>query len=803
MSLRRSSAVLAALVLLSATRAALLSAQVTDSIFDVRVDSIVVQGAQLIAASEIASGSGLRIGTRVTYPDLQNAIRRLFASGDFSDIKIFVSQGPPNVFIIEVVERPRVASYQFQGMQHVNATQVQDTVGLVAGEPLDPAKVHSARVMIRSILANSGWPRARVDTTIRATPTGEYAVTFDVTEGPRLAVARIDFVGNEAFTDAQIADAMSTGEEGFFWFNSGSLKSEEYQLDLSQNLPNFYAEHGYIDFAVLSDTVVVDTTTGKGRIEIRVDEGALYRLVSFEIEGNRRFPTSVLKSYLQPARDGLLGGGDPAERPPFDEPGFEEATARVGDLYRDAGYLRVQIRPIIERLPPDTAGADPRIAARWFIIEGEPSYVRHVTIVGNDYTHDRIIRQRLFVLPGDIYSQELVIQSLRAIQALGFFETLPPQEAVQILPSETGDVVDIVFRVKETQTGNVNFGISATPATGFAGFIGYDQPNLFGLAKIGHFRFVFGGRTTDIEVSYTDPEIFGSRKSLTVGLQSSRDQFQTFSLGDRRQTGGFVEFGMPFFGLRSTRAFIGYSLFYDEVSDLDAFGRDPTEEGFITAGTRSSVSFRLVRDSRLGGLFPTSGSLNTLSWRHTGGILGGDGDYSKIELASEWFVPIGEIGGGPTSVPITIVLGLKYRAGFIFGDNPFFQDRFVVGGTQVGVQVRGYGEATVTPLGHVPRDAPVSDFERVGEAFFATTAQIGVKLTDNIFLSTFVDAGNNWFAASQFNPTDLLTAAGVGASLVTPFGPIGVDYAFGFDRRDVLGRPDPGWKLNFRFGTVF
>ena len=79
----------------------------------------------------------------------------------------------------------------------------------------------------------------------------------------------------------------------------------------------------------------------------------------------------------------------------------------------------------------------------------------------------------------------------------------------------------------------------------------------------------------------------------------------------------------------------------------------------------------------------------------------------------------------------------------------------------------------------------------------------GIKLTDNIFFSTFLDAGNTWFKTSQFNPTDLLTAVGVGASLVTPFGPIGLDYAYGFDRRDVLGRPDPSWKLNFRFGTVF
>ena len=121
----------------------------------------------------------------------------------------------------------------------------------------------------------------------------------------------------------------------------------------------------------------------------------------------------------------------------------------------------------------------------------------------------------------------------------------------------------------------------------------------------------------------------------------------------------------------------------------------------------------------------------------------------------------------------------------------------------MGQQVRGYEEATITPRGHVPRNAPVSSYERVGESYFTTTAQFGIKLTDNIFGSAFIDGGNVWEFASEFNPSDLLIGAGLGVSLVTPFGPIGIDYAYGFDRRDVLGRADPGWQLHFRFGRLF
>ncbi|MFQ5889891.1 MAG: outer membrane protein assembly factor BamA [Gemmatimonadota bacterium] len=772
----------------------------------VRIDSLVVRGGDRYSAGNILRIARLHVGQVVTGPDLQDAIRRLFRTGDFEDIQVRVTPGRPAVFVIDVVERPFIGRVEFVGLKHADDRTVRDTVGLYGGSSLDPSRVARARTVIRKMLADEGFPQAEVDTTLIPDAMGldQFDLVFRVNEGPRLALARVEFTGNEAFSDDELRGAMKTEEEGFIWFRPGELHRDEYRQDLTSRLPAFYGRHGFIDVEILRDTVVVDHTTGKGRIEIQVREGPQYRLAGFEIIGNRRFPASELEEYFEPARKGRLPGGRAAPDTliTFDRTSFEEATGRIADLYRDAGYLRARIIPDVERLPADSAAGPPRVVARWLIEEGDPAYIRTVSIVGNDYTHDRIIRQVLLVLPGDVYSQQRLIQSIRNLQSLGFFETLPPDQAIQIKPRPDGDV-DLVFRVKEKQTGNINFGMSAAAATGFAGFIGYDQPNLFGQAKSGHFRWLFGSRTQDIEVTYSDPEIFGSRRSLTVGLQSSRDRFRTFSLGTRRQTGGFIEIGSPLFRLRSTRLFVGYSIFRDEVSDLDAFGVTPAQRQLITEGTRSTFSFRLVRDTRSGGIFPTAGNRNSVSARFTGGFLGGNGDYGKYQFDSDWFVPVGQLGGGPGSVPIDFTLGLSFKGGWIIGNNPFFSERFVAGGTQVGIQLRGYEEATITPQGHIPRNAPFSDLDRVGQSFFATTAQFGVKLTDNIFASAFLDAGNVWLRAADFNPTDLLVGTGAGVSLVTPFGPIGIDYAYGFDRRDVLGRPDPGWKLHFRFGRIF
>ncbi|MDP2479435.1 MAG: outer membrane protein assembly factor BamA [Candidatus Palauibacterales bacterium] len=793
-------AILAVAALAGAPRS--LFAQQDTAASNVVVDSIVVRGNHRVSDTRVIELSHLRKGESVSFPTIQSAIHRLYASGQFANVSISVTPGSPAIFFIEVVERPVVAEYAFEGLQHVSPGTVRDTAGLVNGEPLDPARISRAEEMLGHLLSKAGFPRPRIDTAMVVAP-GGYRLVFRVDEGPRLAITSISFEGDSSFSDAQLRSAMSTGQEGFLWLHTGEFRHDEFEKDLRERLPAFYAEHGYIDMSVAGDTVLVDPRTGKGRIVVKVDEGPQYRLAEFDVHGNRRFPTGALMSRFRPADAAPLDSLPRDELPPFDQSAFDDATGKIGDLYRNAGYLRAEVQPSVQRIPPSRSGGAHLVKAVWNITEGEPAYVHKVTITGNTYTHDYVIRQQLGLLPGDIYSQERLIQSVKNIQSMGFFEALPPQQAVNIQPLDNGDV-DITLKVKEKQTGNLNFGASASAVTGLAGFIGYDQPNLFGEAKSGHFRWLFGGRTQDIELGYQDPSVMGSRYSASVQLRHSRDIYTTYNLGQRRQTGGSLEVGLPVFGLRGTRLFAGYSLFRDETRDLQLVGLTPQQANILLNGTRSTVSLRLVRDTRQGGLFPVAGSRNEIDAAFTGGPLGGAGRYGKYTVESSWFVPVAAIGGGLNSQPIQFTAGLTFRGGVILGNNPFFRERFLMGGVQVGEQLRGYSEGTVTPYGHVPQNsASFPTIDRAGESFFGSTAQFGVKLSGSLFADAFVDAGNVWKSAADINPTDLLVGAGVGVSLVTPFGPLGIDYAYGFDRRDVLGRPNPGWKLHFKFGRIF
>jgi outer membrane protein assembly factor BamA len=158
-----------------------------------------------------------------------------------------------------------------------------------------------------------------------------------------------------------------------------------------------------------------------------------------------------------------------------------------------------------------------------------------------------------------------------------------------------------------------------------------------------------------------------------------------------------------------------------------------------------------------------------------------------------------ELGGGGGGRPIVFALGTSVRGGAVFGDASAFPfDRFWMGGVQFGQQLRGYDETSITPLGFFPeRSAAISDIDRLGDAYVSVTTEIALRLNDNISVQTFFDAGNVWRSPSSINPSQLFRGAGVGVQLVTPFGPIGLDYAYGFDKTN------PGWQLHFRMGPGF
>lgn len=775
------------------------------------VGAIEITGNRRVTAGTIQTAIGIAAGDTVRYADINGAVKRLWATRQFRNVDLYAVIDPtdPNAPVtlrVQLEEQPLVRTIEFRGLENIREGAVRDTVDLRAGQPFSPAKVTAAEAMVRSLLADKGFFVRSVTHELEEVPgtEGEVRLVFEVEEGQRVAITEIEFEGNTVFSDDQLAGALSTKKEGFLWFRGGTFDEDRLRADLRESLPTYYASNGYIDFTVVDDSLMVDHTTGKARLIVELDEGPQYTLASFDIRGNRRFATDDLRRFFERERGGLLrslglgvgGRGQVAGESEFDAIAFENATFEVRRLYNNAGYLYADVRQVVERVVADN-GERSAVAVAWEITEGQPAFINDVRIVGNTYTHEDVIRGQLTVLPGDVYSEDRILQSYQGISGLGFFETPLPVPSIEPDP-QTGDV-DITFEVKEKQTGSVNFGTSVGGVTGIAGFLGYDQPNLFGQAKSGSLRWEFGSYSRNFEASYSDPSILGSRYSGSLSLFSSSDRFFTFSEGRRHRTGSALRFGIPLpMDIRNSRFTVGYSLSRTTYSE---FEEGQAESLFsLPPGVQSTVTLGLSRNTLDHPFFPTVGTRMQFETALNGGPLGGDGDFQKYTVLGAWYVPVGQLGGSePGSRPIRMTLGLNVEAGSLFGDASRFPfDRFWMGGVQFGLPLRGYEETTVTPFGVIPRDAPgVPLDDRFGDAFLRLSAEYAIRLHDNISLSAFYDAGNVWRKPSEINPMRLVRGSGIGVMLVTPFGPLGLDYAYGFDK------PVPGWQLHFKFGQGF
>lgn len=768
------------------------------------IDSIDIVGTSRIGRAQVLALANIPIGQEISYRDVQRAVEALYQSGQFEDVR--VTQGVVDsrqILRFELRERPMLVGWSVRGVEKLTVRSVRGKVKLDDGRPYDPAAATRSLAAIDSLYHKEGFYRSSARIRVLPQDSGSVRVVFDIDEGRRVAISQVRIEGNEQFTDAQIAGAMKTGPEGFWWFQRGEYDEPELERDIRERIPQYYAARGYIDFRVLHDTLIVDETTGKGVLVLDVSEGDRYTVGTFEVLGNRRFSTEQLQQYYPfgegRVSGGFLGLGGSAFTGEFDESRWNRATQDVQTLYGNNGYLYADVRPVITRRTDDDGNR--KVDLRWQITEGDPATIRKVVIIGNTVTHESVVRRATFPLvPGDVFRQDALIQAYQNVSNLGFFQQ--PIEIPQIQPTDNRVDVDVVFRVEERRTGNINFGASVGQGTGLGGFIGLDEPNVLGRGKRLQFQWQFGRNIQDFNVTFSDPAIRGSLISGSLNLHSTRLRYTIADLGRIRTRGGSVQLGFPFFGSRYTRLLTSYTL---EESDYDS----PTLSVRYNCQNclLSAIGLGLVRDRRIDLPFPTAGSYYETRFSFNGGILGGDGDFRRLTAEGRWYAPLFQLGGGrPGSSGVRFVLGFRSEVGFVWGDpGPHFRQLFALGGTQYGIPLRGYDEFSITPRGFDPTASGsyASTVDAFGSSYFVATSEFGARISQALYLSVFYDAGNVWARPGQFSPTRLFRGAGIGVAVLSPLGPIGLDYAYGFDRVDLLGNPAPAWKLHFRLGNIF
>jgi outer membrane protein insertion porin family len=781
-------------------------------------DSVAIRGNTRVSDETIRAEAAIPVAQPLNYQIAQRAIRAVFATGQFDDVQLLCAvSGGRTTMIVQVVERPILGDVTVEGAGRVSSSTVKDRVDLLIGRPIDPAAVQRVVTRIDSLYESQGYYLARIaaETTVVNNQT---KLTFRIEEGRRLAVSGITIHGNEQLTDGQIVGAMKTRPEGFFWFRGGEFDDNEFAGDLAERIPQLYAKQGFVDFEVLKDTLIVDRERGKAEVQLTVSEGPRYVVGDFEVSGNRRFSTEEISRFypfgdvsptLTQRLSGIVRRGPRAPKNVFDQSRWEEATNNVRTVYSNEGYIRAQVRPIVER-DVVAVGADSQHVAnlRWEIEEDLPAIVNKVEIAGNDYTTESCIRDQLVILPGDVFNQDRLIRSWYNIANLNFFETPLPQPDIRSVGERD---VDVIFRVKEKRTGSVQFGASMGQGTGVGGFIGLEQPNLFGQCKRGQLNWQFGRYVNDFSLSYTDPAVRQSRISGTVTAYRTQSRFRIANLGRSTRIGGSLQFGFPVPNSPYTRLFVSYG---GEQVKYGSSGLLGSESSFCRSSNcfRSTLGLTATHDTRIDLPFATGGSMQTFTAQFNGGPLGGTSDFQRYTAELKAYAPLGQVGGNrPGSQPIKFVVGVTTRAGAVFGNTgPFFySQQFALGGTQFGEQLRGYEEFSVTPSGYLAGTGTYNaQRNSFGNAFLTTTAEVGMRVNQSLYLHSFFDAGRNFLAPRDFNVTRLMRGAGFGLATITPIGPLGIDLGYGFDRTkpnpNGAGEiPNPGWQVHFKLGQLF
>jgi outer membrane protein insertion porin family len=718
-------------------------------------------------------------------------------------------------------ERPRVKIVDYRASATLDRSKIDDAlrereIELRLDSFLEPGRLARIRRAIRDLLAEKGYRHAEVASTVTPLAGGpkRVNVTFTVTDGPKLAIRDLEFLGNRSIGDETLARAVKGNRpEGLLSLltKAGTYNEARFAED-AQSIEDYYREHGYIAARVgepelreLDDSA--DGATRWIQLRISVSEGVRYRVGTIGLEGNQLVPADVLRSLFK------LTEGDW-----YDQSKIREGLEKAREIYGAAGYMeftgypdltpRRVAEPAGDPGAPDprTAGADPGSPSEAPIVdvairvtEG-PQYVVHrITFAGNTTTRDSVIRRELRIVEGGIFDTEALKQSVRRLNQLEYFKPLEgTEEDLQVERSPAADHgVDVTLKLEEQNRNQLQFGAGMSQYEGFFGNLSFTTTNFLGTGESLTLTGQRGTRSSLYQIAFTEPYMFDRPLSAGVDLYSRKIDYLTGTdvVGySEVRSGVNVTVGHAL--LQFSRGFLtyGYEVIDTAVSDdlFDAIDADaavgvPVFNPFLDEGrhVESRLTPSFVHNTVDNPFAPRRGRRITASGTIAGEILGGTTSYLRPELEVVQYIP-------HTS---RTALGLRANIGWVrpFGSTralPYYQ-RFFLGGEY---QIRGVDIRTVGPTDSQNRAIG-------GDKFVLFNAEYYVDLFAGVRVLAFHDAGQAFLETEGIDLKRLRTSSGVELRVVLPMlnMPFRLIYAWNV-YRDAF---QPARAFKFAVGTTF
>lgn len=765
--------IISAAICIAAFTAAKSFAQ-ANSVRKAKIVDIQVEGNKSVDANLIKLQSGLAEGVMITGDDIQNAIKTLWELGIFSDIQILLDKrvGDNFYLTIKVEEFPHLERVEFDGNKKLKRKDFEKVLTYYRGLAVGPSKVSQWRRRLLNLYQEKGYLLAQITPELKPlkNDSDRIVVHFQIKEGNKVQVKKINFHGNVAFSDKKLRKQMKKTRQDTWW-RSADFDPEKYAEDKALVL-EFLKSKGYRDAEIVRDSLYYGPERKDMFIDIWINEGKKYYFGDIEFEGNKLFTDEQLMQFI-----GYKKGDEYSQKKLQ-----ESVSEKLGTYYWDAGYIWAQINPRETLVGSDT------VKITYLIHEGNAATINKINIVGNTRTKDHVIRRELFIRPGQTFSRELLMRSARELWVLNYFSNVNPTP----IPVDTSRI-NILLEVEEKSTDTANMSAGWSERDKIIGSIGVSMNNLFGNGQKLGFDWNFGRFFRSFQLSFTEPWLMDTPTLFGISVyDTKRDSryigFKQRSRGASLRIGRRLSWPDNFF-----RGDWIYRIDQTEISD-------PVSEAFaifVQNRRTGSVTQIFSRNSLNRAEFPTAGSNFSLSTEVASSIFGGNVNYHKHQFRAEWYSPLIS----------TLVLRSSFETGLIrrFGGTnreelPYFE-RFFMGGEGLtrSTPLRGYDD---------PLSNSTSVLDRAGgEVMLKYSFEVRLPISPNptIYALAFAEAGNTWRSLEDTDITDLKRSVGIGGRIFMPLlGMLGFDYAFGFDYVDPVSGVRRGqWKPHFVFGRSF
>ncbi|HYI72477.1 MAG TPA: outer membrane protein assembly factor BamA [Skermanella sp.] len=730
------------------------------------IAGIRVEGTQRIEPATVRSYLVVKQGDPFNPQRIDDSLKALFATGLFADVTL---RRDGNTLVVNVVENPIINRIAFEGNKRIEDADLEREVQLRPRVVYTRTRVQNDVQRLLEVYRRSGRFAATVEPKVIQLDQNRVDLVFEIDEGARTGVRKINFVGNEMFSDSKLREEIQTRESRWYRFLTTDDTYDPDRLTFDRDkLRRFYLSRGYADFRVVSAVAELTPDRDGFFITFTVEEGERYKFGKIGVETELRDLNPDLLRDRLTTEEGDWYNAEEVET------SITNLTNAVGDLQ----YAFVDIQPRIVR------NREQRIIDVVYDIgEGPRVFVDRIDITGNVRTLDKVIRREMLLVEGDPFNTSKLRRSERRIRDLGFFERVNITTAESAQPDRSVIQVD----VQEQSTGEIEIGAGFSTIDGPLANFGIRERNLLGRGQDLRFSATVSGRTQEFDLSFTEPYFLERDLAAGVDLFRITRDNQDESSYDEANTGIGFRLGYPL--TERLRQRLNYTLQQTEIENVAADASRFIRE---QQGTRivSLVGQELMYDARDSRINPTEGYFIRLNNEIAG--LGGDAHFSRNRLGAGVYFPVTE----------GTVLSFLGEVGYIvgFGEDVAISDRFFLGGDSL----RGFA-----PAGVGPRELN-SDDSLGGNRFARASAELAfpIGLPDEFGVTghTFTDIGTlsevdatPIGAERLVDDNSLRVAAGVGISWRSPLGPIRVDLAFPIIKEDY----DKVEEFRFSFGTRF